>query len=116
MSVYDYELANELEREEADREVRRRANRTVIVTRHPGLVEWLRGEGIEGDVIAQATPEDVTGKYVYGALPLHLAALAAEVVTVDLPGLTAGQRGQDLTPEEMDAAGATLSRYRVQRL
>src|SRR3990167_6526893 len=48
----------------------------VIVTRHAGLVEWLAAHGITGAVIAQAAPDDVSGKHVVGALPLHLAALA----------------------------------------
>ena len=86
---------------------------TVIVTRHAGLIAWLAARGITGDVIAQATPDDVSGKHVIGALPLHLAALADRVTTVDMPSLTAAQRGQDLTPEEMDAAGATLTSYEV---
>ena len=89
---------------------------TVIVTRHAGLVAWLAEQGITGRVIAQATAADVRGKIVFGALPFHLAALAVEVVAVDLPGLTPAQRGQDRTPAEMVAAGATLTRYRVTQL
>jgi len=89
----------------------------VIVSRHAGAVEWLRQHGIEGEVIAQVvSPEQVRGRVVVGALPLHLAAEAAEVVAIDMPRLTAEQRGRDLTPAEMDAAGATLSRYVVRRL
>jgi putative CRISPR-associated protein (TIGR02620 family) len=89
---------------------------TIIVTRHQGLVKWLRRRGITGKVIAQATPEDVSGKRVVGVLPLHLAALAAEVVTVDMPGLPPERRGTDLTPEEMDSFGAILARYIVRRI
>ena len=88
---------------------------TVIVTRHVGLVAWLEARGIAGTVIAQATPADVQGKRVIGALPLHLAALADEVIAIDMPNLTAEQRGRDLTPAEMDAAGATMTRYTVRR-
>ena len=47
----------------------------MIVTRHAGLVAWLEARGIAGTVIAQATPADVQGKRVIGALPLHLAAI-----------------------------------------
>jgi len=86
---------------------------TVIVTRHQGLVEWLAGQGITGTVIVQATADDVRGKNVIGALPLHLAALAARITVVDMPGLTVAQRGVDLTPAEMNAAGAHLSTYIV---
>ncbi len=34
-------------------------------------------------VVAEATPADVTGKVVYGNLPLHLAALAAQVWVIE---------------------------------
>lgn len=89
----------------------------VIVTRHKPLVEWLRLHGIEGEVIEQATPADVTGRDVYGILPLHLAACANSVTEVSMPGLTLEQRRKnaagDLTIEEMDAAGATLNKYVV---
>lgn len=89
---------------------------TIIITRHVGAVKWLAERGITGTVLAQATADDVRGKIVIGALPLHLAAEAGEVWAIDLPGLMAEQRGKDLSPAEMDAAGATISRYRVERL
>ncbi len=88
----------------------------LIVTRHAGAVEWLRRRGIEGDVVAQVTAEQVRGRIVVGILPLHLAAEAQEVIALDMPGLKPEQRGKDLTPEEMDAAGATLTRYVVNRI
>ena len=88
----------------------------VIITRHAGLVEWLKRRGIVGEVIAHATPEQVAGKFVYGALPLHLAALALGVATIDMPRLPAELRGQNLTPEQMDDAGATLAQYQVTRI
>lgn len=86
---------------------------TLIVTRHQGLVEWLARHGIEGEVKAQVGPDDVRGKHVVGVLPLALAAEAASITTVDMPGLRPDQRGVDLTPGEMDAAGATLATYMV---
>ena len=88
----------------------------VIVTRHSGVIEWLAERGITGEVIAHITdPGQIAGKIVIGALPLHLAALAERVGSIDMPGLRADQRGQDLTPEEMDGAGAALSWYEVRR-
>ncbi|HOW77965.1 MAG TPA: CRISPR-associated protein Csx16 [Verrucomicrobiota bacterium] len=90
---------------------------TIIVSRHTGAVEWLRQHGIVGEVLAQVTdPAQIAGRVVVGALPLHLAAVAVEVMAIDMPGLRADQRGKDLTPAEMDAAGASLGRYRVIRL
>ena len=88
----------------------------VIVTRHQGLVEWLRRRGIEGEVIAHATEDDVRGKDVIGNLPLHLANVALSVTVVDMPNLPPELRGQDLSPEQMDQAGATLTRYVVQKM
>jgi putative CRISPR-associated protein (TIGR02620 family) len=89
----------------------------IIVTRHAGLVAWLAARGITGDVISHVTsPDQVSGRVVYGVLPLHLAAEAEEVVVVDMPRLPAELRGVDLTPEQMEEAGATLARYRVERL
>ena len=90
---------------------------TVIVTRHAGAVAWLAEQGVTGEVIAHVTaPAQITGKVVIGALPLHLAALAAKVGSIDLPNLPAEQRGRDLTPSEMDAAGACIRWYKVQAL
>lgn len=53
--------------------------KTVVVTRHPALVAYLRKIGLIGadaHVISHATPEDVAGKDVIGVLPLRLATLA----------------------------------------
>lgn len=88
----------------------------VIVTRHAGAVEWLRRRGIRGRVIPHATAEDVKGRVVIGALPLHLAAEAAVVGAIDLPALRPDQRGADLSAEEMDAAGAAISWYEIRRV
>ena len=86
----------------------------VIVSRHAGAVAWLAERGITGEVIAHvADPAQIAGKAVIGNLPLHLAALAERVGSIDMPGLTPAQRGQDLSPEEMDEAGAALSWYDV---
>ena len=88
----------------------------VIVSRHQGLVDWLRRKGIVGKVVTHATPDDVRGKDVIGNLPLHLAAVAKSVTVVDMPALPADWRGQDLSPDQMDQAGATLSRYVIRKV
>ena len=88
----------------------------LIVTRHTGAVEWLRRQGVNGDVLAHVTADDVRGRVVIGALPLHLAAEAARVGAIDMPNLPPDQRGQDLTAEEMDAAGASISWYQIRRV
>ncbi|HEV3259944.1 MAG TPA: CRISPR-associated protein Csx16 [Gemmataceae bacterium] len=63
------------------------------------------------EVVDHADAGRVRGKIVYGNLPLHLAALAHEVVVVEFAG--APPRGQEYTLADMDAAGARLVRYVV---
>ncbi len=70
----------------------------LIVTRHPGLVDYLRelglaGEGVE--VIDHATPEAVTGRHVCGVLPHSLSCLTASFTEVPLR-LTPELRGKEL--------------------
>ena len=89
----------------------------TIVTRHSGLVEWLEKRGISGEVISHIDdPSQIAGRVVYGILPLYLAAQALAVVTVDMPGLNSDQRGVDISPAEMDAAGASLRAYIIRPL
>lgn len=85
----------------------------LIITRHAGAVKWLRREKVEGEVVTHATPEQVQGQDVVGTLPIHLAALARSVTMIDLPDLKPEDRGRDLSPAEMDAAGAALRKYVV---
>lgn len=66
--------------------------------------------------MSHATSEVVRGKHVYGVLPLHLAAEAETVTTIDLPDLPPERRGQELTVAEMDAYGARMSTYVVRRV
>lgn len=92
-------------------------DRPVIVTRHVGAIEWLNNHGFDGDVIAHvASPDQIRGRVVIGALPFHLAADAARVGVISMPGLRPDQRGVDLTPAEMDAAGAVIEFYVVSRV
>ncbi len=88
----------------------------LIVSKHKGAVEWLRQRGIKGEVISHATIDDVQRRRVYGNLPLYLAPEAASVTIISLPDLRADQRGKDLSPEEMDAAGACLESFEVRRI
>lgn len=72
---------------------------TIIVSRHAGFVALLAEKGITGRVIAHATADDVRGKIVIGALPLHLAALCRIVGTLEM-NIPANMRGLDLSVEE----------------
>lgn len=92
--------------------------KNLIVSRHPATVAYLRDvlgpEWADAPVVASATPEDVRGAVVAGNLPLHLAALAAEVIAVEFSGEP--PRGQEYGRAEMEAAGVRLTRYRVSAL
>jgi len=91
--------------------------KNIIVSRHKGAIEWLRSKKIEGEVIEHLSTEDLTGnERIYGVLPLPLIKEAmdkgCEVNILVLPAIAFGQRGQELTPEEMDKAGAKILRVK----
>ena len=85
----------------------------IIVTRHPGAVRWLREKGYEGVVVAHLTPDQITQGNIYiGSLPLPMISIildkGSRFFLLNLPEIAFSQRGQDMTPEEMDRAGALL--------
>ncbi|MEK7182640.1 MAG: CRISPR-associated protein Csx16, partial [Patescibacteria group bacterium] len=58
----------------------------VIVSRHAAAIQFIRETApalAEARVVESATEADVAGQVVYGNLPLHLAALAAEVNVIE---------------------------------
>ena len=66
---------------------RRKTLETIIVTRHRAQVSHIRELGLAGTeapVVAHVKPEEIQDKHVVGVLPLHLAALAAQVTVVPL--------------------------------
>jgi len=90
----------------------------VVVTRHPGLLEYLKGVGLyqEGmKVVQHATPEDVRGKHVIGILTPSLAALADKVteVAVDIP---LELRGKELGIEDIKKHVKEIWTYKVVRV
>ncbi len=93
-------------------------DRTIIVTPHKGLVEWLARLGITGEVAERVTGQQVHGARIIGTVPLHLAAEAAEIAIVKLSNApkTLKEGRQDLSADELEAAGARLVRYRVTAL
>jgi hypothetical protein len=82
---------------------------TIIVTRHPALVDYLRERGIvAGDVpvLPHVTEDDVRGRHVIGVLPLHLASVAEMVTEVPL-ALAPEDRGRELDLARLrEVAGA----------
>jgi len=88
---------------------------TVIVTRHPALVGYVRELGLaqlETPVLAHASANDIKGKHVIGVLPLHLAALAASVTEIPL-ALTPADRGQELPLERVREIASDPVTYKV---
>ena len=90
---------------------------TLIVTRHPGLVEYLRELGLcssSCEVIPHATPEAVRGKHVCGVLPHSLSCLCASFTEVPL-SLPIELRGQELTVEQIRQYAGKTATYVVAR-
>jgi hypothetical protein len=86
---------------------------TIIVTRHPALVEFLaREHGISGRVVAHATEADVAGKHVIGVLPLRLACLALTITEVPL-NVPEDRRGTELTLEDLQNFAGEPVTYNV---
>jgi hypothetical protein len=89
----------------------------VIITRSRGVVEWLNQQGIHGRVLSSVSEDDIRGKVIIEHnrnLPKRLASLARGIVTIDMPGATDIQRSnQDITADEMSAAGAVLHFYKL---
>lgn len=90
----------------------------LVVTRHPGLVEYLREIGLAGAetvVVPHATPDMVRGKCVCGVLPHSLSCLCQSFTEVPL-NLPQQLRGAELTVEQIrQYAGAPIT-YRVEVL
>jgi hypothetical protein len=90
----------------------------LIVTRHPGLVEYLRELGMVGsgvEVIDHATPEKVAGRHVCGVLPHSLSALTASFTEVPLR-LTPELRGKELDLKTLREIADAPVTYKVEVL
>jgi hypothetical protein len=87
----------------------------LIVTRHPGLVAYLREIGMAGTetvVIPHATPDVVRGKRVCGVLPHSLSCLCETFTEVPL-NLPQELRGVELTVEQVRQFAGEPVTYRV---
>jgi len=85
----------------------------LIITKYPSNVEWLRQNGVFGDVKSRAYPHEIQGKSVVGILPYRLGSIAKRVGIIDLPELKANMVGQMLDTNQLYEAGAKLRWFRV---
>ena len=91
----------------------------LVVTRHPGLVEYLLDIGIivdgEYEVLSHASPEAVEGKDVIGVLPHSLSCLTTSFTEVPMH-IPAELRGQELTLEHMHMYAKAPVTYTVKKV
>jgi putative CRISPR-associated protein (TIGR02620 family) len=88
----------------------------IIVTRHPGLVEYLREIGLADEstqVVAHATPEVVKGRHVCGVLPHSLSCLTASFTEVPM-NLPQELRGAELSLAQVREYAWSPVTYRVE--
>ena len=94
-------------------------NNTVVVTRHPGLLEVLRERGVVPqnceDFYSHATPDLVRGRDVIGILPLSLAAEANSITEITL-SLPPEARGKELNADEVRRFMTGVNTYKVTRI
>ena len=87
----------------------------LIVTRHTGLVEYLKEEGVVGDdveVVSHASPEAVENRHVCGVLPHSLSCLTTSFTEVPLQ-LPPDLRGKELTCEDVRKYASSPVTYEV---
>lgn len=93
----------------------------LIVTRHQGLVEYFKKEGLVDGATAVVAhvgnPDELKGKHVFGVLPIHLAAAAERVthVPLNLPREVMAER-RELSLEEMRPYIGERMTYQVHEL
>ncbi|WP_205665257.1 CRISPR-associated protein Csx16 [Caldimonas tepidiphila] len=94
-----------------------RAPVTWMVTRHPGALQWLHEQGLQGRCVPHLDPQQVdSGDRVIGTLPLHMVAAICERgaryfhLSLDLPPEL---RGKELTAAQLEACGARLEAFMV---
>ena len=91
----------------------------IIVTRHPSLVAHLINLGLVDKttpVFTHASVEVVTGKHVFGVLPMHLACHAATITEIPLiiPYMLRG--GAELNLSQIEQCAKPPETYKVARL
>lgn len=92
-----------------------------FVSRHPGAVEWLAGQGVQVDRLVEHLDvrEVEAGDWVLGTLPVSLVAQVcargAFYLHLDVR-LPAHARGSELSVAQLQQFGARLGAYHVLEL
>lgn len=71
----------------------------LVITRHPGLVEYLRCNKIiqdDTEIVQHATADMITGKHVIGVLPHSLSCLCASFTEIPMSHIPKELRGEEL--------------------
>ena len=87
----------------------------LVITRHKGLVEYLKEKGFVPDdceVLGHATPDNVAGKDVWGVLPHSLSCLCSSFTEVPMT-IPAELRGKELSLEDMRQYAGEPVTYKV---
>lgn len=88
----------------------------LVVTRHPGLVDYLREVGLvddDVDVVKHATPALLRGRNVCGVLPHSLSSLCKTFTEVPLV-VPQSLRGEELRLEQVRALAGPPATYTVE--
>jgi CRISPR-associated protein Csx16 len=95
---------------------------TLLISRHPSAIAWVKSKVRVDEVLTHLTDDDIanlTSEHtVIGTLPIHLAAAVCEkganfvYLSLDTPPEL---RGSELSVEQMDALGARLEKYRIEK-
>jgi len=94
-------------------------SKTYFISRHAGAHAWADRQGFVAEVVQHFDPAVVQpGDVVLGTLPVHLAAEVCENggryfhLEMDVP---ASLRGQELSADDMENLGASLTEFFVVR-
>lgn len=95
---------------------------TLLISRHPSAIAWVKSKVMVDKVLTHLTDDDLADltadDTVIGTLPIHLAAEVCEkgatfvYLSLDTPPEL---RGTELSIEQMDALGARLEGYHVEK-
>ncbi len=84
-----------------------------IVTRHAGAIAWLREKSFDGEVVTHLVRDQIQpGNLYIGVLPVPLIHqildTGSRFYLLVMPEVSLALRDREMTPAEMDAAGAKL--------